>query len=100
MGVVCTTLIATNGQMTSSTVAATEYICGNKQLSSDVNMAIAFKFDNDAGMVYITMEGNADNWFGVGFGATSMSGTYAITIDSDGSATERKLGIYFFNHYV
>eukprot|EP01059_Diplonema_ambulator_P030544 TRINITY_DN5273_c0_g2_i1.p1 TRINITY_DN5273_c0_g2~~TRINITY_DN5273_c0_g2_i1.p1 ORF type:complete len:1010 (+),score=280.65 TRINITY_DN5273_c0_g2_i1:55-3084(+) len=42
--------------------------------------------------VFITVEGPASAWFGVGFNGSMMSGTYAIIVDGYGQATERVLG--------
>lgn len=40
----------------------------------------------------ITLAGPSAVWFGVGFGASNMDGTYAIIVDGTGRVTERKLG--------
>lgn len=46
--------------------------------------------DDVSGLAYVQMSGPADAWFSWGFGASTMSGTYAIV--SGASVNERKLG--------
>ena len=44
------------------------------------------------GTARINITGPADVWFGAGFGASTMKGTYAIIVDGHGAVTERQLG--------
>jgi len=80
---------ATNGQ---ASTEAMSYICGMEELSSSSGISVAFMFDYDASTVTITMQGPSSDWFGVGFGATSMGNTYAIINEGNDDVTERKLG--------
>ena len=44
------------------------------------------------GTARINITGPAGVWFGAGFGASTMKGTYAIIVDGHGVVTERQLG--------
>jgi len=67
-----------------------EILYASKSLltGEDVNVVM----DSAQGLVYIIYSGPTSAWHGIGFGASEMSGTYAVIIDGDGSYQERKLG--------
>jgi hypothetical protein len=48
--------------------------------------------DNTTNLVYLQLYGPSSNWFGWGFGSSTMVNTYAIIVDGSGNVTERKLG--------
>ena len=95
-------LALTNAQTTDIPLMAsatemptTTYICGGGELSGKNDMSVFLRFDYSSSMVYITLEGPDDQWFGVGFGSTTMPNTYAIIVNGDGTVSERKLGILY-----
>ncbi|ETO31614.1 hypothetical protein RFI_05507 [Reticulomyxa filosa] len=59
----------------------------------NITLDLTIVKNSTADNVLIEMQGPTDRWFGIGFGANQMSGTYAITsTGSTGVITERKLG--------
>jgi len=78
-------------RLKSSTIAcgaSTQAVAG--AASSLVHVAVALDATKDTAT--ITLTGPSDVWFGVGFGASDMQGTYAMIVDGTGAVTEQKLG--------
>lgn len=65
---------------------------GTKTVNSSQNMTLDIFIDPTADSVEIVFTGPINKWRGIGFGTSSMSGTYAIITDGAGNIVERKLG--------
>lgn len=55
-------------------------------------VSIHLNMDEHANVVTIELSGPDRVWFGSGFGANEMSGTYSIVVDGQGKVSEHKLG--------
>merc|ERR1712100_335669 len=77
--------------------ASSKATCGSNAApalsGTDLGSLLNLKVAHDgAKTATITISGPSDVWFGVGFGATQMADApYAIIVDGNGKATERKL---------
>jgi len=63
---------------------------GTAVSSNGVTVAVALS--EASSKATLTLSGPADVWFGVGFGANAMTGTYAVVVDGQGAVSEHKLG--------
>eukprot|EP01064_Diplonema_japonicum_P005619 TRINITY_DN13741_c0_g5_i2.p1 TRINITY_DN13741_c0_g5~~TRINITY_DN13741_c0_g5_i2.p1 ORF type:complete len:993 (+),score=256.68 TRINITY_DN13741_c0_g5_i2:73-3051(+) len=60
--------------------------------SNNVINKLQVDISEEEGAMYVALEGPSDMWFGLGFNATGMAGTYAVIVDGSGEVTERVLG--------
>lgn len=60
--------------------------------TTDQGVTASLSLDTTTSTATITLQGPAAVWFGVGWSATAMVGTYAIIVEAAGNVTERKLG--------
>eukprot|EP01083_Nonionella_stella_P165049 548107_1 len=60
---------------------------------------IQIQIDSEQRKMQITMTGPSDKWFGVGFGSTTMEGTYAIIVNGQ-EVTHRILGNHMAGQIV
>lgn len=56
------------------------------------NTSMSLTMGEAANQVTIVLSGPSGVWFGAGFNANSMSGTYAVVVDGQGKVSEHKLG--------
>lgn len=75
----------------SSTLIAQSFV-GSKVLRASNNLSVDISTYPVGDSVNIIITGPATVWHSVGFGASSMNGTYCIVIDGNGNVTERRLG--------
>lgn len=65
---------------------------GSKALNSPKNISVDITTHTVGDSVNIVITGPSTVWHAVGFGGSSMNGTYCIVVDGQGNVTERKLG--------
>ena len=63
---------------------------GSTTLGSNLTLDITVNTNTDS--VAIEASGPAAGYFAIGFGATSMNGTYILLVNSNGTVNERRLG--------
>jgi len=63
---------------------------GTAQLGTDLNLDITLNTNTDS--VHMEFSGPSSGYYAVGFGGTSMTNTYTIVVNSNGTVQERKLG--------
>ena len=59
--------------------------------TSNGDLLLQLKIDENNNNVTITLQGPSDKWFGIGFGSPSMKNTYAVVVH-EGIVEERLLG--------
>jgi hypothetical protein len=63
------------------------------EITRDSNTNVTVQFNMTATQFILTMKGNSNNWFGIAFGAHTMSDLpYSIIVDGYGKVFEQKLG--------
>eukprot|EP01043_Picozoa_sp_COSAG02_P015604 COSAG02_NODE_668_length_18685_cov_185.638976_10_plen_570_part_00 len=67
-----------------------ERVLAGSALAGEVS--IHLNMNEHQNMVTIELSGPDKVWFGGGFGADAMSGTYSIVVDGEGKVSEHKLG--------
>lgn len=65
---------------------------GTKTVNSGQNMTLDVFVDPASDSVEIVYTGPVNKWRGIGFGGSSMSGTYALITDGNGNFEERQMG--------
>ena len=66
---------------------------GSTTLGSNLTLDITVNTNTDS--VAIETSGPAAGYFAIGFGATSMNGTYILLVNSNGTVNERRLGQWY-----
>ena len=63
---------------------------GTTQLGTAMNLDITVNTNTDS--VHMEFSGPSSGYYAVGFGGTSMTNTYTVVVNSNGTVQERKLG--------
>lgn len=75
-------------------ISNAQILQGTRILSTSNNMTLTVTVNTNTNVTEISISGPNNNWHSVGFGGSSMSGTYAMVMNGIGTVQERDLGNY------